>query len=84
MLRGMPEAMDMDQLRQGVERIDLEHTLGDYDVDIDQIRNALELDSVDEAKAAIARVLRALRAVSEGGFPVGVEADLAELVGFTD
>jgi pyruvate,orthophosphate dikinase len=84
MLRGMPEAMDMDQLRQGVERIDLEHTLGDYDVDIDQIRNALELDDVDEAKAAIARVLRALRAVSEGGFPVGVEADLAELVGFTD
>ena len=84
MLGGMPEAMDMGQLRQGVERIDLEHTLGDYEVDIDQIWNALDLDSIDDAKAAIADVLRALRAVSDGGFPVGAEADLAELVGFTD
>jgi hypothetical protein len=39
---------------------------------------------VDEAKAAIAEVLRALRATSEGGFPVGNEIDLADLVGFTD
>ena len=84
MLRGMPEAMDMGELRRGIERIDLEHTLGDYQVDVDQIWSALNRDSVDEAKAAIVEVLRALRAVSDGGFPVGVEADLAELVGFTD
>jgi hypothetical protein len=84
MLDGMPEAMDMGQLRRGVEQIDLEHTLGDYDVDAEQIWNALDLDNVADAKAAIADVLRALQAVSDGGFPVGAEADLAELVGFTD
>jgi hypothetical protein len=78
----MPEAMDLAELRRGVERIDLEHTLADYDVDITQIYSALDLGTVDEAKSAIADVLRALRAVSESGFPLGAEADLAELVGF--
>ena len=81
---GMPEAKDMDELRRGVERIDLEHTLGDYETDIAAIRDALDLGRVDDAKTAIIEVLRALRAVSESGFPVGAEADLAELVGFTD
>ena len=79
----MPEAMDMAELRRGVEQIDLEHTLADYESDISQINSALELDNVDEAKAAITDVLRALRAAAESGFPVGAEADLAELVGFT-
>jgi hypothetical protein len=79
----MPEAMDMTDLRRGVDRIDLEHTLADYEIDIDQINSALELDSIDDAKAAIAEVLQALRAAAESGFPVGAEADLAELVGFT-
>ena len=74
----------MDALRRGVERIDLEHTLGDYESDIDVIRDALDLGGVEDAKAAIIDVLRALRAVSESGFPIGAEADLAELVGFTD
>lgn len=74
----------MDELRRGVEEIDLEHTLADYGPDIDQVYAALELGSVQEAKAAIADVLRALRAVSESGFPVGAEADLAELVGFDE
>jgi hypothetical protein len=74
----------MDELRRGVERIDVEHTLADYGSDIAQINTALELGSVEEAKAAIADVLRALRAVSESGFPVGAEADLAELVGFDE
>lgn len=80
----MPEAMDMAELRQGIERIDLEHTLGELEPDIDQIRAAMDLGRVEDAKAAIADVLRALRAVSESGFPVGAEVDLAELVGFTD
>lgn len=80
----MREAMDMAELRRGVEEIDLDDTLADYEVDIDQIRAALELDRVEDAKAAIAEVLRALRAISEAGFPIGAEADLADLVGFTD
>jgi soluble cytochrome b562 len=80
----MPEAMDMAELRRGIERIDLEHTLGELEPDIDQIRAAMDLGRVEDAKAAIADVLRALRAVSESGFPVGAEVDLAELVGFTD
>ena len=74
----------MDELRRGVGQIDLEHTLADYSSDIDQINAALELASVEQAKAAIADVLRALRAVAESGFPVGAEADLAELVGFDE
>ena len=82
--RRMREAMDMAELRHGVEQLDLEDTLADYEVDIEQITGALDLDSVEEAKAAIAEVLRALRAISEAGFPIGAEADLAELVGFTD
>jgi hypothetical protein len=80
----MPEAMEMAELRRGVEQIDLDNTLGDYEEEVEQIRVALESSSVDEAKAAIADVLRALRVVSESGFPVGVEADLAELVGFRE
>jgi hypothetical protein len=78
------EAMSMEQLRRGLAQIDLEDTLSQHDVDIEQIVSALDLDSVNEAKAAIAEVLRALRTTSEGGFPVGNEIDLAELVGFTD
>ena len=74
----------MAELRRGVERIDVEHTLGDFEPEIGQINSALDLDRVEDAKAAIVDVLRALRAVSEAGFPVGAEADLAELVGFTD
>ena len=75
----------MAELRRGVEQIDLEHTLGDeYGPDVSQIWEALDLGRVDDAKSAIKDILRALRAASEGGFPVGAEADLAELVGFTD
>jgi hypothetical protein len=77
----MPEAMDMESLRKGVDAIDPADTL-DYEDEVDQIYTALELPTVEDAKAAIVEVLRALRAVSESGFPVGAEADLAELVGF--
>jgi hypothetical protein len=81
----MPEALDLTELRRGVERIDLEHTLGDeYQPYVGQVWEALDLGSLDEAKVAITEVLRALRFASESGFPVGAEADLAELVGFTD
>ena len=73
----------MDALRRGVEEIDPADTL-DYAEEVDQIYQALELSGVEEAKATIVEVLRALRAVSESGFPVGAEADLAELVGFPD
>ena len=74
----------MAELRRGVEQIDVEHTLADYDWDVAQINTALELDSLEEAKAAIVDLLRALQAVAEAGFPVGAEADLAELVGFDE
>jgi hypothetical protein len=81
----MPEAMDMAELRRGVERIDVEHTLGDeYESRASQIWEALDLGRVEDAKSAIKDILRALRAVSESGFPIGAEADLAELVGFAD
>ena len=80
----MPEAMNMAELRSSVEQIDLEATLGDYEEEVGLIDQALRLTSVDDAKAAIIEVLKALRAVSESGFPVGVEIDLAELVGFKD
>ena len=73
----------MDALRRGVEEIDPADTL-DYAEEVDQIYLALELSSVEDAKAAIVEVLKALRAVSESGFPVGAEADLADLVGFAD
>jgi hypothetical protein len=76
--------MSMEELRRGLEQIDLEDTLSEHDVDIEQIRGALDLDNVDQAKATIVEVLRALRATSDGGFPVGNEIDLADLVGFTD
>ncbi|MEA3217303.1 MAG: hypothetical protein QOJ19_3459 [Acidimicrobiia bacterium] len=71
----------MESLRKGVDAIDPADTL-DYEDEVDQIYTALELPTVEDAKAAIVEVLRALRAVSESGFPVGAEADLAELVGF--
>ncbi len=77
----------MADLRGGIERIDLEHTLGDdFEPYVGQIREALDLGRVDDAKAAIAEVLRAMRLgeASDGGFPVGAEADLADLVGFGD
>jgi hypothetical protein len=78
----MSEAKTMEELRQGLEQLDLEDTLGDYDVDVEQIRGALELGSVDEAKAAIREVLSALQVISFGGFPVGDQIVLADLVGF--
>jgi hypothetical protein len=78
----MPEAMDMAELRTGVERIDLEDTLGDYEEEVQLIYGALDLPTLEEAKAAIVEVLEALRAVSEAGFPMGAETDLAELVGY--
>jgi len=73
--------MDMTSLRNGVEEIDPADTL-DYEEEVAQIYRALELPSVEEAKAAIIEVLGALRAVSESGFPLGAEAELAELVGY--
>ncbi len=80
-LRCMREATTMDELRQGLEQLDLEHTLNS-DADIEQILGALETGDLVAAKAAIVEVLRALEAVSFGGFPVGNEIDLADLVGF--
>jgi len=73
----------MESLRSGIEQIDPADTL-DYEDEVDQIYRALELPSVEEAKAAIIEVLKALRAVSESGFPIGAEVDLAELVGFNE
>lgn len=72
----------MAELRTGIERIDLEDTLGDYEEEVQLIYGALDLPTLEEAKAAIVEVLEALRAVSEAGFPMGAEADLAELVGY--
>jgi hypothetical protein len=77
----MREATDMASLREGIEKIDPAETLG-YEDDVQAIYQALELPTVEEAKAAIVEVLRALQAASEGGFPVGAEAELADLVGF--
>ena len=77
----MPEAMTMEDLRRGSEEIDLDHTLGDQG-DIDEIREALDSDSLEAAKAVIIDVLRGLQAVSLGGFPIGAEIDLTVLVGF--
>ena len=74
----------MAELRRGIDQLDLERTLADYEVDVEQIHAALDTDRVEDAKAAIASVLRALRTISEAGFPIGAEADLADLVGFTD
>lgn len=78
----MNEAMTLDELRRGLDALDLENTLSAHDVDADQIRSALDLGTIDEAKAAIREVLGALQAISFGGFPVGDEIDLADLVGF--
>ena len=77
----------MADLRDGIEQIDLEHTLGDdFEPYAGEIRDALDLERVEDAKAAIADVLRAMRLGEspDGGFPVGAEADLADLVGFSD
>lgn len=82
MLCLMKEAMTINELRDGLGQLDLEDTLGDYDVDVDEIRGAAEMNNVDEAKAAIRSVLDAIQAVSFGGFPVGDEMQLADLVGF--
>ncbi len=78
----MKEAMTLDELRNGLAQLDLDDTLGDYDVDIEDIRDALTLGNVDEAKEAIRSVLSAMQAVSFGGFPVGDQIDLTDLVGF--
>ena len=78
----MKEAMTLDELRKGLDELDLENTLSAHDVDADQIRGALDLGDIDTAKAAIKEVLGALQAISFGGFPVGEEIDLADLVGF--
>ncbi|MCC6433647.1 MAG: hypothetical protein IT196_01315 [Acidimicrobiales bacterium] len=78
----MKEAMTLDELRKGLDELDLENTLSAHDVDADQIRGALDLGDIDAAKAAIKEVLGALQAISFGGFPVGEEIDLADLVGF--
>ncbi len=83
----MGEAMSMADLRSGVARIDLEHTFGnDYEPYVGQIWEALERSQVEDAKAAISDILRAMRLgeASDGGFPVGAEADLADLVGFRE
>ena len=77
----MPEAMDLGELRREVDRIDLDDTL-DYEEEVQLVYAALDLPTVEEAKAAIREVLDALRAVSESGFPLGAEAELAELVGY--
>lgn len=78
----MKEAMTLDELRNGLAQLDLDDTLGDYDIDIEDIRDAVTLSDVDDAKEAIRSVLSAMQAVSFGGFPVGEQIDLAELVGF--
>lgn len=78
----MKEAQTIDELREGLAKLNLDDTLGDYDVDIDEIRNAVNLSSVDSAKELIREVLSSIQAVSFGGFPVGEEVDLADLVGF--
>ncbi len=72
----------MEELRQGLDSLDLEHTLSAHDVGAEQIRSALDLGDVDAAKEAIREVLGALQAISFQGFPVGEEVDLADLVGF--
>jgi len=79
----MPVATNIEDLRRGIGELGLEQTLGDPDA-IDEINEALESDNVEKAKAGIAETLRGLQATSLGGFPLGVELDLVELVGFDD
>jgi hypothetical protein len=77
----MPEVTNIEDLRRGVAELNLQHALGDPYA-VDQINEAVESDSFDEAKARIIEVLHGLEAVSLGGFPIGVELDLVEMVGF--
>ncbi len=79
----MPEATNIENLRHSIGELNLAHTLGDPDA-VEEINEALESGDLDEAKARITEVLRGLQAVSLGGFPVGAELDLVELVGFDD
>ncbi len=79
----MPEAANIESLRRSIGELNLVHTLGDPDA-VDEINAALESGNLEEAKARITEVLRGLQAVSLGGFPVGAEFDLVELVGFDD
>jgi hypothetical protein len=79
----MPEAMNIEDLRRGITELNLQHTLGDPDAAY-EIGEAVESDSLEEAKARITEVLRGLQAVSIGGFPVGAEFDLVMMVGFDD
>ena len=78
----MNEAMTLDELGRGLDKLDLDDLLADYDVDPGDIRSALDVGNIDEAKGAIREVLTALQAVSFGGFPLGDEVGLADLVGF--
>jgi hypothetical protein len=79
----MAEAMNIEELRRGVAALDLERTLGDPEA-VDEINDALAAGDFEEAKATITAMLRGLQAVSLGGFPVGAEVDLVDLVGFDD
>ena len=79
----MPEVTNIEDLRRGIAELSLQHTLGDPDAAY-EIGEALESDSLEEAKARISEVLRGLQAVSVGGFPVGAEFDLVMMVGFDD
>lgn len=71
----------MDELRQRIGELGLAHTLGD-DEAIGIINGALESGDLEQAKDTIKGVLKDLEAVSLGGFPIGVELDLVELVGY--
>lgn len=77
----MPEVTNIEDLRRGVAELNLEQALGDP-YSVDQINAAVESDSFEEAKARIIEVLQGLQAVSLGGFPIGAELDLVEMVGF--
>lgn len=77
----MPEVTNIEDLRRGVAELNLEQALGDA-YSVDQINEAVESDSFEEAKARIIEVLQGLQAVSLGGFPIGAELDLVEMVGF--
>ncbi len=77
----MPQVTNIEDLRRGVAALNLQYALGDPYA-VDQINEAVESDSFEEAKARIIEVLHGLEAVSLGGFPIGVELDLVEMVGF--
>lgn len=78
----MKEAMDMEELRRGLDSMDLDDALMGHDVGPDEVLSALELGDVDAAKAAIGELLEIMRSSSLGGFPLGPENDLVDLVGF--